>query len=91
MIREVEPPKPSTRLSSSEEPAVPGGRNRELEPGEAERMVRRRPGLIVMKCLERSAAGALRDGRMAWRLDVQRYLADETVLASLAIGVVLAA
>ncbi len=79
IIREVEPPKPSTRLSTSAALAsVAASRN--TEPGRLARQVRGELDWMVMKCLEKDrnrrydTASALAD-------DVQRYLHDEPVLA----------
>src|SRR5207248_8713749 len=80
MIREVEPPKPSTKLSSSEElPAIAA--HRKLEPKKLTKLVRGELDWIVMKCLskERSRRYETANGLA---MDVQRYLADEPVLAS---------
>jgi serine/threonine protein kinase len=79
VIREEEPEKPSTRLSSTEElPSVAA--NRGLEPKKLNGIVRGDLDWIVMKCLEKD-----RDRRYetanALATDMQRYLADEPVLA----------
>ncbi len=80
LIREVEPPKPSTRLSSSEElPSLAA--KRKLEPAKLSRMVRGDLDWIVMKCLEKER-GRRYETANGLALDVLRYLADETVLAS---------
>jgi serine/threonine protein kinase len=52
IIREVEPPRPSTKLSSSQElPAIAA--SRKLEPGKLTRQVQGDLDWIVMKCLEK--------------------------------------
>src|SRR5262249_17369313 len=52
MIREVEPPRPSTRLSGSAElPAIAA--RRKLEPQRLARLVRGELDWIVMRCLEK--------------------------------------
>src|SRR5205823_10425080 len=52
IIREEEPPKPSTRLSTTEElPSVAA--NRGSEPKKLSRLVRGELDWIVMKCLEK--------------------------------------
>jgi serine/threonine protein kinase/tetratricopeptide (TPR) repeat protein len=80
IIREVEPPKPSTRLSSSEElPAIAA--KRKLEPAKLARLLRGDLDWIVMKCLEKDR-GRRYDTANGLAMDVQRYLADEPVLAS---------
>jgi serine/threonine protein kinase/WD40 repeat protein len=79
LIREEEPPKPSTRLSTTEElPSVAA--NRSLEPKRLSGLVRGELDWIVMKCLEkeRSRRYETANGLV---MDVQRYLADEPVLA----------
>jgi serine/threonine protein kinase/Flp pilus assembly protein TadD len=79
LIREEEPPKPSTRLSASDEmPSVAACRG--LEPKKLSGMVRGELDWIVMKALakERERRYETANGFAA---DVQRYLADEPVLA----------
>jgi serine/threonine protein kinase len=79
VIREEEPPRPSARLSTTDElPAVAA--NRGMEPKRLSGMVRGELDWIVMKCLEkdRSRRYETANGLAA---DVQRYLADEPVLA----------
>jgi serine/threonine protein kinase/tetratricopeptide (TPR) repeat protein len=79
LIREVEPPRPSTRLSSSGELANIAA-NRKLEPNRLTKLVEDDLDWIVMKALEKdrnrryATATALAD-------DVKRYLFDEPVLA----------
>jgi serine/threonine protein kinase/tetratricopeptide (TPR) repeat protein len=80
LIREEEPPRPSSRLTVAE--ALPTiATNRGLEPNKLSRHVRGDLDWIVMKCLEKD-----RDRRYATAnslaSDVQRYLRDEPVLAS---------
>jgi serine/threonine protein kinase len=80
MIREVEPPKPSTKLSSSEElPSIAA--HRKLEPAKLTRLVKGDLDWIVMKCLEKERARRYETAN-GLTMDVQRYLADEPVLAS---------
>ncbi len=80
LIREEEPPKPSTRLTTAEGAASVAA-NRGLEPKKLSGLVRGDLDWIVMKCLEKD-----RDRRYetsnGLASDVQRYLADEPVLAS---------
>jgi serine/threonine protein kinase/Flp pilus assembly protein TadD len=79
MIREVEPPRPSTKLSSSIElPSIAA--NRKLEPARLTRLVHGDLDWIAMKCLakERNRRYETANGLA---LDIQRYLADEPVLA----------
>jgi serine/threonine protein kinase/tetratricopeptide (TPR) repeat protein len=79
LIREEDPPKPSTRLGTTEQaPAVAAARG--LEPWKLRGLVRGELDWIVMRCLEKdrnrryeTASGLARD--------LQRYLADEPVQA----------
>jgi serine/threonine protein kinase/tetratricopeptide (TPR) repeat protein len=79
IIREEEPPKPSTRLSTTEElPSIAA--NRSLEPRKLSGLVRGDLDWIVMKALEkdRNRRYETASGLAA---DVQRYLHDEAVQA----------
>jgi tetratricopeptide (TPR) repeat protein len=79
LIREVEPPRPSTKLSSSAE--LPNlAAQRKLEPRRLTRLVHGDLDWIVMKCLEKDR-GRRYETANGLALDVQRYLADEPVLA----------
>jgi WD40 repeat protein/tetratricopeptide (TPR) repeat protein/tRNA A-37 threonylcarbamoyl transferase component Bud32 len=79
LIREEEPPKPSTRLSSTEElPSVAA--NRGLEPRKLSGLVRGELDWIVMKALEKDRNRRYETAN-GFALDLQRYLADEPVLA----------
>src|SRR5215475_11720414 len=79
VIREEEPPKPSTRLSSTDElPSVAA--NRGLEPKRLTGLVRGELDWIVMKALEKDR-GRRYETAAALAADVQRYLDDEPVLA----------
>ena len=75
IIREVEPPRPSVRMSS-----MHGGKGKSLEPGRLWRTVDSDLDWIVMKAIDKS-----RDRRyptaVALAEDVARYLADEPVNA----------
>jgi serine/threonine protein kinase len=80
IIREVEPAKPSIKLSSSAElPAIAA--KRKLEPAKLARLLRGDLDWIVMKCLEKER-GRRYETANGLAMDVQRYLADEAVLAS---------
>jgi serine/threonine protein kinase len=80
MIREVEPPKPSTRLSSSDElPAIAA--NRKLEPWRLTSLVTGELDWIVMKALEKDRARRYETAN-GLATDIGRYLADEPVIAS---------
>jgi hypothetical protein len=80
IIREEEPPKPSARLSTTAElPSVAA--NRGLEPKKLSGLVRGDLDWIVMKCLEKDRNRRYETAN-GLASDVQRYLADEPVLAS---------
>jgi serine/threonine protein kinase/tetratricopeptide (TPR) repeat protein len=79
LIREEEPPPPSTRLSTTAEmPSIAA--NRGLEPRKLSGLVRGELDWIVMKALEKDR-GRRYETANGLALDVQRYLADEPVLA----------
>lgn len=80
LVREEDPPKPSTRLSTAEE--LPGiAASRGLEPKRLSGLVRGDLDWIVMKCLEkdRNRRYETADGLAR---DIERYLRDEPVEAS---------
>jgi eukaryotic-like serine/threonine-protein kinase len=79
LIREVEPPRPSMRLSSSEELATIVA-HRKLELRRLPKLVRYDLDWIVMKALEKDR-GRRYETANALAQDVQRYLDDEPVLA----------
>jgi WD40 repeat protein len=79
VIREEEPPKPSTRLSSSD--ALPSiAANRGFEPLKLNRLLQGELDWIVMKALEKDRNRRY-DTANSFAADVQRYLADEQVQA----------
>ena len=79
IIREDEPSKPSTRLSTDE--SLPSlAALRQTEPRKLMTLLRGELDWVVMKCLEKSASGATRRPTRLAR-DIQRYLADEAVEA----------
>jgi tetratricopeptide (TPR) repeat protein len=79
LIREEEPPRPSTRLSTSEElPGIAAARG--LEPRRLSGQVRGELDWIVMKALEKDRARRYETAN-GLAADLQRYLADEPVLA----------
>lgn len=80
MIKEMEPPKPSTRLSDSGEALASISAHRQMEPAKLTKLVRGELDWIVMKMLEkdRNRRYETANGIAA---DVQRYLNDEPVLA----------
>jgi serine/threonine protein kinase len=60
MIRETEPPRPSTRLNDSKDALASISAQRKLEPARLTREVRGELDWIVMKALEKTAAGVMR-------------------------------
>ena len=79
IVREVEPPRPSTRLSSLE--ALPSiAAHRGTEPAQLAGLLRGELDWIVMKALEKDRSQRYETANALVR-DVQRYLADEVVEA----------
>jgi WD40 repeat protein/serine/threonine protein kinase len=79
LVREEEPPRPSTRLSTTAElPSIAA--NRGLEPRRLSGLVRGELDWIVMKALEKDRSRRY-ETATGFAADVQRYLADEPVLA----------
>src|SRR5205085_136898 len=80
IIREEEPPRPSTRLSSSQAlPSLAAGRH--TEPARLTKLLRGDLDWIVMKSLEKDRARRYETAN-AFAMDIQRYLAGEPVLAA---------
>jgi WD40 repeat protein len=81
IIREVEPPRPSTRLSTlSEAERTTLARQRGLAPAQLSMLVRGDLDWIVMKALEKNR-GRRYDSASAFADDVQRFLGHEPVVA----------
>ncbi|MFL5339741.1 MAG: protein kinase domain-containing protein [Gemmataceae bacterium] len=80
IIKEEEPPKPSTRLSGSGEALVSISANRHTEPAKLTKLVRGELDWIVMKTLDKDRNRRY-ESASAFAADVQRYLADEPVQA----------
>jgi tetratricopeptide (TPR) repeat protein/serine/threonine protein kinase len=79
VIREQEPSKPSTKLSTAE--GLPSlAANRGTEPRRLAALVRGELDWIVMKALEKDRARRYETAN-GFALDIQRYLADEPVQA----------
>ena len=79
MVREVEPPRPSTRLSSAHNlPNIAANRN--IEPTKLAKAMRGELDWVVMKALEKDRTRRY-DSANALSRDIQRYLADEVVEA----------
>jgi serine/threonine protein kinase/tetratricopeptide (TPR) repeat protein len=80
MIREEEPPKPSTRLSQSGEALATISSRRGTEPAKLGKVLRGELDWIVMKALEKDRTRRYETANGLAR-DVQHYLADEPVEA----------
>jgi tetratricopeptide (TPR) repeat protein/serine/threonine protein kinase len=79
LIREREPTKPSTKLSTAE--GLPTlAANRGTEPAKLTKLVRGELDWIVMKALEKNRSRRYETAN-GFAMDVQRYLAGEPVLA----------
>jgi serine/threonine protein kinase/tetratricopeptide (TPR) repeat protein len=79
MIKEEDPPKPSTRLSDSHEAAKIAAARR-TEPVRLAKLVRGELDWVVMKCLEKDRARRY-DTANGLARDIERYLHDEPVEA----------
>src|SRR5437867_6311099 len=80
MIKEEEPPMPSTRLSDSGEALASISANRHTEPAKLTKLVRGELDWIVMKTLEKDRNRRYETAK-DFAADVQRYLDDEAVQA----------
>jgi tetratricopeptide (TPR) repeat protein len=80
IIREEEPPRPSTRLSTLGPAAVTVSANRGSDPRKLSAVVRGELDWIVMTCLEKDRTRRY-ETASALAVDVQRYLRDEPVQA----------
>jgi serine/threonine protein kinase/WD40 repeat protein len=80
VIRQEEPPKPSTRLRHSKETLQAIAAQRQTAPARLTKLVRGELDWIVMKCLEKDRSRRY-DTANSVAQDVQRYLHDEPVQA----------
>jgi WD40 repeat protein/serine/threonine protein kinase len=80
IIREEEPPRPSTRLSDSKDSLPSISAQRHMEPAKLTTLVRGELDWIVMKALDKDRNRRY-ETASAFAADVQRYLNDEPVLA----------
>jgi serine/threonine protein kinase/tetratricopeptide (TPR) repeat protein len=80
LIREEEPPRPSTRLSASRDTLTTISAQRRTEPGKLTGLLRGELDWIVLRALEKDRARRYQTANGLGR-DVQRYLADEPVEA----------
>lgn len=80
MIKEEDPPKPSTRLSESGEALASISAQRHTEPAKLSKLMRGELDWIVMKTLEKDRNRRYETAN-GFAMDVQRYLNDEAVQA----------
>jgi len=80
LIKEEEPPKPSTRLSESGEALASISANRHMEPAKLTKLVKGELDWIVMKTLEKDRNRRYETAK-DFAADVQRYLNNEAVQA----------
>ncbi len=80
IIREEEPPKPSTRISTLGKAATTISIQRQSEPKQLSRLIRGELDWIVMKALDKDRNRRYETAN-GLAMDVQRYLHDEPVLA----------
>src|SRR5207302_8902272 len=80
MIREEEPPKPSTRLSDSGEALASISTHRHMEPAKLTKLMKGELDWIVMKTLEKDRNRRY-ETASAFAADVQRFLNNEPVQA----------
>jgi WD40 repeat protein/Tfp pilus assembly protein PilF len=80
IIREEEPPKPSTRISTLGEASATVSTQRGSDPKQLRRLVRGELDWIVMKALEKDRNRRYETANGLAR-DIERYLADEPVQA----------
>jgi tetratricopeptide (TPR) repeat protein len=80
LIKEEEPPRPSTRLSDSGEALASISAQRHMEPAKLTKLVRGELDWIVMKTLEKDRNRRYETAK-DFAADVQRYLGDEPVQA----------
>jgi serine/threonine protein kinase len=81
IIREVEPPKPSTRLSNNAETLASVAARRQIEPKRLGTLVRGELDWIVMKALEKDRQRRY-ETPSGLAADLQRYLSGEAVVAA---------
>ena len=79
-LRDLEPPKPSTRLSESGEALIALSSVRKTEPVKLSRLLRGDLDWIVMKALEKDRTRRYETAN-ALAVDIERFLANDTVEA----------
>jgi serine/threonine-protein kinase len=80
IIREEEPPKPSTRMSTVGQAATTASEKRQSDPRKLSRLFQGELDWVVMKCLEKDRNRRY-ETASAFAADVGRYLKDQAVLA----------
>src|SRR5213079_672422 len=80
IIREEEPPKPSTRISTMGQAATTMSANRQSNPKKLSQFLRGELDWIVMKTLEKDRNRRYETAN-GFAMDLQRYLNDEPVQA----------
>ncbi len=80
IIREVDPPRPSARLSQSGATLATIAARRRVEPAQLEPMVRGELDWIVMKAMEKERSRRYETAR-GLALDIERYLSGDAVSA----------
>lgn len=81
IIREVEPPKPSTRLSQSSDTIASVAASRQTEPRRLNTTIRGELDWIAMKALEKDRARRYESAN-GLAADIRRYLSGEAVVAA---------
>ena len=81
IIREVEPPRPSTRLSESQEALASIAAHRRIEPKRLGLLLRGELDWIVMKALEKDRKRRYETAN-GLAMDIRRYLDGEAVVAA---------
>jgi serine/threonine protein kinase/Flp pilus assembly protein TadD len=80
IIREEEPPRPSTRISTLGQAVTTVSTNRQSDPKQLSRLFRGELDWIVMKCLEKDR-NCRYETAIGLARDIERYLHDEPVQA----------
>jgi serine/threonine protein kinase/tetratricopeptide (TPR) repeat protein len=80
VIREVDPPRPSTRLTQRQDAIASVAAVRKIEPSQLTRQLRGELDWIVMKCLEKDRTRRYETAHGLAR-DLEHYLRDEPVRA----------
>jgi serine/threonine protein kinase/tetratricopeptide (TPR) repeat protein len=81
IIREVDPPKPSTRLSQATQTIASVAARRQTEPRKLNAVVRGDLDWIVMKALEKDRSRRYETAN-GFAMDIRRYLSGEAVVAA---------